>query len=63
MSLNLKTKEGKKTLAVGVPVKLSETPGSVSTPPVAFAENTEAILKELGYPKKQIKKLSDMKII
>ena len=63
MIVEVTGKDGKKNLAVGVPVKLSETPGSVSTPPVAFAENTEAILKELGYSRKQIKELSDIKII
>jgi len=56
-------KDGKKTLTIGVPVKLSETPGSVGSQPVAFGENTEAILKELGYSKKQVKELSDMKAI
>jgi crotonobetainyl-CoA:carnitine CoA-transferase CaiB-like acyl-CoA transferase len=52
MIVEVAGKDGKKTLAIGVPVKLSETPGSISTPPVAFGENTEAILKELGYSKK-----------
>ncbi len=63
MIVEVSGKDGKKTLAIGVPVKLSETPGSVSTPPVAFAENTEEILKELGYSGKQIKELSNMAVI
>ena len=63
MIVEVAGKDGKKTLTIGVPVKLSETPGSVSTPPVAFGENTEAILKELGYSKKQIKELTDMGVI
>jgi len=63
MIVEVTGKDGIKTLVIGVPVKLSETPGSVITPPVAFAENTEAILKELGYSKKQIKELSDMEVI
>jgi len=63
MIVEVTGKDGKKTLAIGVPVKLSETPGSVSTPPVIFGENTEAILKELGYSKKQVKELSDMGVI
>jgi len=63
MIVEVTDKDGIKTLVIGVPVKLSETPGSVLTPPVAFAENTEAILKELGYSKKQIKELSDMEVI
>ena len=63
MIVEVAGKDGKKTLTIGVPVKLSETPGSVSTPPVVFGENTEAILKELGYSKKQVKELSDTKVI
>ena len=63
MIVEVTGKDGIKTLVIGVPVKLSETPGSVITPPVAFGENTEAILKELGYSKKQIKELSDMEVI
>jgi len=63
MIVEVAGKDEKKTLTIGVPVKLSETPGSISTPPVAFGENTEAILKELGYSRKQIKELSDMEVI
>jgi crotonobetainyl-CoA:carnitine CoA-transferase CaiB-like acyl-CoA transferase len=63
MVVEVAGKDGKKTLAIGIPVKLSETPGSVNTPPVVFGENTEAILKELGYSKKKVKELSDMEAI
>jgi crotonobetainyl-CoA:carnitine CoA-transferase CaiB-like acyl-CoA transferase len=55
--------DGKKTMLIGIPVKLSETPGSIRTSPVTFGENTEKILKELGYTGKQIKDLSDMGVI
>ena len=63
MIVEVADKDGKKTPTIGIPVKLSETPGSISTPPVAFSENTEAILKELGYSTKQIKELSDNRVI
>lgn len=56
-------KDGKKNLVIGIPVKLSETPGSVRTAPVDFGENTEEILKELEYSRKQIKELSEMGVI
>ena len=36
-------------LAIGTPVKLSQTPGAVRSCPVSFGKNTIAILKELGY--------------
>lgn len=48
---------------IGIPVKLSETPGQVLTAPVSFGENTEALLKEYGYSNKDIKKLKDKSVI
>ncbi len=32
----------------GVPVKLSDTPGGVRTPPPVLGEHTDAVLQELG---------------
>jgi crotonobetainyl-CoA:carnitine CoA-transferase CaiB-like acyl-CoA transferase len=42
-----------------VPVKLSETPGAVRTPPVDFGESTPDILQELGYSEKDIKEFEE----
>jgi crotonobetainyl-CoA:carnitine CoA-transferase CaiB-like acyl-CoA transferase len=42
-----------------VPIKLSETPGTVRTPPVDFGESTVSILQELGYNEDQIKAFAD----
>lgn len=50
---------GKTTKTLGVPVKLSETPGSIRTPPVGFGESTTSILRELGYSEDQIKAFAD----
>jgi len=38
----------------GIPVKLSETPGSLRTVPGTFGEQTREILEELGYSAEQI---------
>jgi crotonobetainyl-CoA:carnitine CoA-transferase CaiB-like acyl-CoA transferase len=40
---------GKKAQTLGIPVKLSGTPGSIRTAPVPFGASTTAILRELGY--------------
>ena len=38
-----------KLRVIGVPVKLSETPGGVETPAPLLGEHTEEILAKLGY--------------
>ena len=42
---------------LGVPIKLSATPGSVRTAPPALGQHTEAILLELGFSLTQIARL------
>jgi crotonobetainyl-CoA:carnitine CoA-transferase CaiB-like acyl-CoA transferase len=37
------------TRNIGIPVKLSETPGSVRTPAPTLGQHTDAILAEHGY--------------
>ena len=56
-------KDGTCEKTIGVPVKLSETPGSVRTPPAAFGEHSRAILKELGYSDGQINGLAKDEVI
>ena len=51
--------DGKKSKTLGVAVKLSETPGSVRTPPVDFGESTAVILQELGYADKDINEFEE----
>ncbi|MBF0398445.1 MAG: CoA transferase, partial [Desulfobacterales bacterium] len=63
MVLEVCGKDGKATHTIGVPVKLSETPGSVRTPPVQFGENTKAILLEIGYTDEEVMELSKNGVI
>jgi crotonobetainyl-CoA:carnitine CoA-transferase CaiB-like acyl-CoA transferase len=63
MVLEVKDKAGKDTLALGIPVKLSDTPGSVRTPPDGFGESTSDILQELGYSGEEISKFLDKGVI
>jgi crotonobetainyl-CoA:carnitine CoA-transferase CaiB-like acyl-CoA transferase len=43
---------------VGIPVKLSRTPGQVRSRPPCFAEHTRAVLQELGYADERIDALA-----
>jgi len=63
MVLEISGKDGKKRKTFGIPVKLSGTPGSVRTPPPGFGENTEDILRELGYNDEKIREFGEKGII
>lgn len=63
MILEVEGKTGEKQAAIGVPVKLSETPGSVRSGAVDFGESTTSILKELGYSDKEIKEFAESEVI
>lgn len=54
MVIDLPDKDGRPTQTFGVPVKLSDTPGQVRTPPVGFGESTVSILREIGYSESDI---------
>lgn len=49
--------------ALGVPVKLSETPGAVDRPAPLLGEHTAAILEELGYGKAERTHLFEVGIV
>lgn len=50
--------DGRPRTCLGVPVKLSATPGSIRTRPARFGEHTAAVLGELGYSREQIAALA-----
>ena len=49
--------------ALGVPVKLSDTPGGVRTPPPVLGQHTDAVLQELGFDEAAIDRLRQMKVV
>ncbi len=56
----VETPDGK---TIGIPVKLSGTPGSIRTPPVDFGESTRDVLFELGYTDEEVKWFSNENVI
>lgn len=48
---------------LGIPLKLSRTPGMIYSPPPRLGEHTEAVLKELGYSDEMIKVLENEQVI
>jgi len=63
MVVNLKAGNGSELRLLGVPVKLSDTPGSVRTFPPTFGENTVDILKEFGVSDKKIQEFFENGVI
>ena len=52
-----------KVKQVGIPIKLSETPGAIRKLSPLRGENTEEIMKSLGYTDAEIKDLREGKVI
>jgi formyl-CoA transferase/CoA:oxalate CoA-transferase len=48
---------------LGVPIKLSETPGSVRTAPPTLGQHTSAVLRELGFASDEIERLGRERVI
>jgi CoA:oxalate CoA-transferase len=53
---------GKKKL-LGIPAKLSDTPGQIRRMPPLLGEHTEEVLSDLGYSKAQIDALEEKRIV
>jgi crotonobetainyl-CoA:carnitine CoA-transferase CaiB-like acyl-CoA transferase len=63
MVVGIKGNDGKMSKTLGVPVKLSETPGTVRTPAVDFGASTTEILLELGYSANDIKEFGENGVV
>ena len=59
MVVEVSEADGKTSKTLGVPVKLSATPGTIRSAPVEFGASTTAILQELGYSESTIQELAD----
>jgi len=55
MVVPVTNKNGTASQALGIPIKMSESPGSIRTPPDSFGESSEAILSGLGYTPEQVR--------
>jgi crotonobetainyl-CoA:carnitine CoA-transferase CaiB-like acyl-CoA transferase len=47
----------------GIPVKFSETPGAVETPPPLLGEHTGEVLRGLGYSQAEIGALREKGVV
>jgi crotonobetainyl-CoA:carnitine CoA-transferase CaiB-like acyl-CoA transferase len=52
-----------KVKVLGIPVKLSETPGEIRTPAPLLGQHTTETLAELGYSEKEIEDLRERGIV
>ncbi|WP_400162034.1 CaiB/BaiF CoA transferase family protein [Brevibacillus sp. TJ4] len=52
-----------KVQSLGIPAKMSRTPGQINRPAPLLGQHTEEVLKELAYTDEQIQKLAENKII
>ena len=48
---------------VGIPIKLSDSPGEVRLPPPLLGEHTDEVLTDLGYSREAVQKMSDDGVI
>ena len=61
--VDFKDQKGNNTPTLGIPVKLSQTPGSLRTPPTDFGKDTRDVLAELNYSTDQINRLFETNIV
>ena len=63
MIMKVKDKSNKEIPVIGMPIKLSRTPGSYRSAPDDFGESTKGILEEIGYSENEISDLVQKGVI
>lgn len=63
MTVQLQRAGDGREMALGVPIKLSATPGKVRAPRAGFGESTEAVLEAAGYAPEEIENLRQLDVI
>ncbi|MFC2031930.1 CaiB/BaiF CoA transferase family protein [Chloroflexota bacterium] len=51
------------TKMIGIPIKLSRTPGRIGTPPPTMGQHTDKVLQEIGYSQQEIEELRKLKVV
>jgi crotonobetainyl-CoA:carnitine CoA-transferase CaiB-like acyl-CoA transferase len=55
--------EAGRTTVIGNPIKLSDTPGALRTPPPRFGEHTDGVLAEIGFNAAEIAQLREQGVV
>lgn len=63
MVVDVKNEDGGKSKTIGIPVKLSDTPGRIKSPPVLFGSSTESVLKRFGFNEEEINGFREKSVI
>lgn len=63
MAIEVKHPRAGATRVLGIPLKLSATPGSVRRPAPTLGQHTDEVLRELGYDEAAIRDLRDRSIV
>ncbi len=61
--ITTKEENGSEKTLLGVPIKMSRTPGEIRTPPVKFGESTMTVLGDLGFSESEIKGFAEKGVI
>jgi crotonobetainyl-CoA:carnitine CoA-transferase CaiB-like acyl-CoA transferase len=59
----IEDRNGQVITVLGIPIKLSDTPGSIRSAPVGFGESTQEILEELGYTQTDVEGFREKGVI